>query len=958
MAFFRCCMVTVVCVFCICTTNAQTVYYPVGSSQLLKATAIDMAQLLQKSIAGANISTQQYTIMPSNGIVFMYDSTINGNQTCAVKSNGARLTFKAPEDNGLVYGVYQYLHKLGYRFYQPGTIWEVIPSLNSAYTLIDTLFTNTYKYKSWVVSGGCDNWVMDTNPDYRWDIYFGENGHNWALYQRRNGMISEYAFAGHRGDIMTASYIAKLQSNPCYVAAYNGQRKASAQSVPDINNAAAINLWSNTIEQNFTSYKNIIQGNPTLYVNQFRNFKYGTQHLGIEVPDAAEWGNSAATNSAVSCGTTNYPSESDQQFLLANQTAQKINAIYPNKKFQVYAYSTHANIPSSSIAINKNIDVQLIPVVYQLETSTNGLRNRWYNTYNNVSEYHYLNLSGWSGETPYFSWNELKKTLQIAKSKKTQGVAWEASPAKFGSLPYLLAATNFLKDGTDVDKTLQQFCNDMFGAANTTIYKMLQMFGSDNQAKTKNKLLLYLQLMQQAVLQTQNETDIVKSRLTELKAYLHYMVMYFDATTNNYTPTKRADKDAALCMYLAKTSKMQLVNSYYLINTISAKYGSSSEFYKKYNIGNGTAYNNGNLPLLTKTEIENDFLQDVATYANQINHYIFNEDDEQKNLLASNNVLPLDKINMHLSYTNGLNYYNSTSFNIIANKANSFTIQYTPRFDNKEKGYINFLVESADETFKVIKDFTITQKNGAGVLKIDLPVAGKYMLTLVSKYQSAVDLTIATNGTYFYKKGTFLSSTTESYTKDTKSLPSFFYVPTGMQKVYFTVGGTFANGKYATADEIGKLLSIKNNSGTYTIKPRLVTPKDSALFYFEIPNAEQGNFWQIQPSNLYSLFFANISNMLWYAGWGSNTKPITPPTTITEAYEAKAYPNPSKGEYACMQNNKQVVATTILVMNTLGVKLAEFKNTNQFNITNLPAGIYFYTMNIDGKWYNGKLVKM
>jgi hypothetical protein len=957
MAFIRNCMLTVAWVFCMYNTKAQTVYYPVGSSQLLKATATDVAQLLQKAIAGATITTQQYTTLPNNGIVLIYDASISGNQTCAVKSNNNSIIFKAAEDNGLVFGVYQYLQKLGYKFYQPGSIWEVTPTLNSPYQLIDTVFTNTYKYKTWFVSGGCNTWVMDKNANYGWDTYFGENGHNWTLYQRRNGMISEYAFAGHRGDIMNTNFINALQSNPCYVASHNGERKASSQSVPDINNDDAVKLWSNAIEQSFTSYKNIIQGNPTLYVNQFRNFKYGTEHVGIEVPDGAQWGNSTSTNATASCGSTNYPSESDQQFILANQTAQKINSIYPNKKFQVYAYSTHANTPSASIQINKNIDVQLIPTVYQLETSTNGLRNRWYNKSTNISEYQYLNLSGWSGETPQFSWAELKQTLQITKNKKLQGVVWEASPAKFGSLPYLLAANNFLKEGVEVDKTLQDFCSNMFGAASSTIYKMLQMFGSDNEAPSKHKLQLYVELLQKAVQQTQNEPTVIKSRLMELKAYFHYMALYFDVINNNYSTLVKAEKDAAICMYLAKANKMQLVNSYYLINIISGRYG--NEFYAKYNVTNGTAYNNGNIALLSNAEIENNFLQDVAQYANKLNNFIFNEEEDIKEQFVKNNVVPLDKINVHLSYTNGLNYYNKTSFNIIANKANSFTIQYSPRFDNKTKGYINFLVEAADESFKVVKDFTITQINGAGILKIDLPASGKYLLTVVSKYQSAVDLSITTNGNYFYKKGMFLSTVTENYTADAKSLPTVFYVPSGMQKVYFTLGNTFANGKYLSVETISKNFSIKDNSGAYTIKPKLVTPKDSALFYVEIPSNAQGNFWQLQNAGQYNVQFVNSSNLLWYAGFGAANKSSATPTTVNEeSFIAKAFPNPSKGTYACMQNNKQVIANDIVVINAQGIRVAQFKNTNQFDITNLPAGVYFYAMNIDGKVYNGKLVKI
>jgi len=308
---------------------------------------------------------------------------------------------------------------------------------------------------------------MDKNTAYSWEPYSGDNGHDLALYQRRNGMLGGAGFRGHRGDLMSGNYLATLQNNPCYVANFNGSRQANAQSVPDIYNLAAKELWANTIEQKYTEYKNIIYSNPTLYANIYYNFKAQLEYIGIEVPDAANWGNSKDNEV---CNAVDYPKESDQHFTLANFTVQKIATKYPGKRFQLYAYSGHADVPSASIIINKNIDIQLISTVYQMESSTNGLRNRWYNRSANLSEYHYLNLSGWSGETPFFKWSELKTTLQIAKEKKSQGIVWEAAPAKFGSLPYLLAANSFLKDDIDVDSTLHEFCNNMFAGANNTVY--------------------------------------------------------------------------------------------------------------------------------------------------------------------------------------------------------------------------------------------------------------------------------------------------------------------------------------------------------------------------------------------------------------------------------------------------------------------------------------------------------
>ncbi|MBK7305751.1 MAG: hypothetical protein IPI88_01195 [Chitinophagaceae bacterium] len=187
--------------------------------------------------------------------------------------------------------------------------------------------------------------------------------------------------------------------------------------------------------------------------------------MGIEVTDGAQWGNTKDNSGCINPG---YAKESDQSITLANHTAQKIGSKYPNIRFQLYAYSTHADVPSAGLPINAKLDIQLVPEVYQNLTSTNGLRNRWYSRTKNISEYNYLNLSGWSGETPSLDLDALKTTLQIAKDKKSQGLMWEASPAKFASLPFLRAANQNLQNNIAVDSTLVEFCETVCSAE--TVY--------------------------------------------------------------------------------------------------------------------------------------------------------------------------------------------------------------------------------------------------------------------------------------------------------------------------------------------------------------------------------------------------------------------------------------------------------------------------------------------------------
>jgi hypothetical protein len=837
---------------------------------LLRATAADVAELLQKAVKGSQFTTQASgTAIPSTGIIFTYDSTITDNQLCKVTGNGTSfLRFTAAEDNGLVFGIYQYLDELGFKFYQPGTIWEVIPSLSSAFKTVNKEYNTPYKYKSWFISGGHRNWVMDKSAAYNWETYSGENGHNWALYQRRNGMLGANRFAGHRGDIINGDYLTTIQNNPCYVASYDGSRKAGSSSVPDINNNAAMQLWANSIEQKYTQGKDNILRYPVLYVNQYRNLNYTNQYIGIEVPDGPRWGNS---RDSIGCNNIDYVSEADQSMLLANYTVSKIKAAHPGKRFQMYGYFSHANIPSPGISIDPSIDVQVVPTAFQSETSAKGLLNRWYERHSSVSEYHYLNIPQWSGETPMVNLNVLKQTVQRLQEKKSQGIIWEASPAKFASLPYLKAANESLIKGISIDSSLREFCNDMFGPAALTVYELLQQWSADGAVTagyfTKDnryKIPLYLQLLQEAVSQTPDTEVAVRQRLNELKAYLHYATLYYDWFYDARTIDLKVDKAVALCTYLAKINKMQLVNSYYLITGIVNQFGAGSNFYTSFNVQNGTAYQNGALPLITPAEIEADYQHDISIVALVIPRYRLQTEQEVSSKIPGANLIPAAKINVNIGFTNGANYSYRTGFSIYAKSAGSFSIKYTAQFSMPGKGYINFTVENAGKALAIIKDTSLTVSARDGVINVDLPEAGYYYLSLVSKYQSSVQLEINTKGNVFYKNNTFTHRYAEKYTKDLLSLPGYFYVPGGLEKVFFSVNNSYiVNKGHLTAEDVNKEFAFRDCYGK-NVTAIAAGSSDPTLFYITIPAGQGGNFWQISKMGQFFICFANISNMLWY----------------------------------------------------------------------------------------------
>ncbi|MEO6540812.1 MAG: T9SS type A sorting domain-containing protein, partial [Ferruginibacter sp.] len=77
------------------------------------------------------------------------------------------------------------------------------------------------------------------------------------------------------------------------------------------------------------------------------------------------------------------------------------------------------------------------------------------------------------------------------------------------------------------------------------------------------------------------------------------------------------------------------------------------------------------------------------------------------------------------------------------------------------------------------------------------------------------------------------------------------------------------------------------------------------------------------------------------------------------AIKPAIYPNPSTGIFNCSQKNGTVLtADEIIISNAQGARMGDFKNVQQFNLSNVPAGLYWYKMIIKGEEFKGKLLKL
>jgi hypothetical protein len=601
--------------------------------------------------------------------------------------------------------------------------------------------------------------------------------------------------------------------------------------------------------------------------------------------------------------------------------------------------------------------VQVVPSAFQFETSTRGLLNRWYGKNVSLSEYHYLNIAQWSGETPSFRLTELKNTLRRIKENHAQGIVWEAAPSKFASLPYLLAANNYLLRQMPVDSTLDEFCRSLFGRAHATIYRLLQDWSSEEVVNLNNgiqdnkyKIPHYLRLIQTAESQLQFGSTAEKQRLRELKAYLHYMVLYYDWHFEQSQDGRKERMAAALCNYLARANGLQLVNSYTLLNMVVQPYGENHPIYQQFNTTNGSAYQTGTLQPLSDADIELDFQNDLNRLLPTAGPYRFNGLEETAAAMDRLGLQPLEEIKVKIGYTHGKNYTHRSEFFIYAKKAGRFSVQYVPRFDMTEQGSINITVEWLDHPLGVLTDFTIGRNQGAGNLEVNLPGPGVYRMSVVSKLQAAVALNILTRGHYFLKHDAYLGNTVENYRAHPESLPGYFFIPPGIDRVQFSLNNSNPAGMghagEATVNEAFRFIG----PDTKPLKARLMNGKDSALFFLPVPVNSDGMFFRAEKMEQYRMCLANVSNFYWYARKKDCCE-------TTESQDLLAYPNPGPGIYRFSRAGEPVLVQSVQVYSSSGVPVNAGLNGGLLDIRHLPAGLYFYRASSGSRMHTGKLIK-
>ena len=374
--------------------------------------------------------------------------------------------------------------------------------------------------------------ILDNNFQKHWNHWLSQN-----LYS------SEEKIDGHMGEAFNNKYKKELLADTMMLACVNGRRQWSPSAKWDISNPKLVELFVKDRVEAFGKMKE----------------KFPDRNL-ISVEPADGYGDCQCDN------CKKMGSVSNRDFYLANKVAEAIKERWPDGGVSLYAYNTHAAVPS--IALQPNVYVMVIPYRFQGITEPSVLLKKWSEKTNNIGVYDYWGSTDACLDLPLFNYlQQLPAKYDLWHRMHLRGFTLETGYSKFNNaLAFYFFSRMIWFRETDVMGMLKKFCDENFGKAATVVFPMLERWGVN--WKTRLEVPVCLKEIERAY--TLERDPIVQKRLDEIKAVLIYAAMEDDAVSNLSKPGAEEKVDN-LFRYIWSVYDYRIINTGVIHNLVRRK---------------------------------------------------------------------------------------------------------------------------------------------------------------------------------------------------------------------------------------------------------------------------------------------------------------------------------------------------------------------------------------------------
>ncbi|MFN8322387.1 MAG: DUF4838 domain-containing protein [Chitinophagales bacterium] len=570
------------------------IFVSATNPQDFNAVINDFQQQLEKSVG------QKFSLIPAQGdrgIILIkldekpikeYEARMNNHtgESFLIQSDGqTSLKIVSYSNQGLINGIYTYLHKLGFRWYQPGDEGSYIPALKDVSIQCDEVVEPAFELRNFFGTFGTPrNNLIDKEKKI---------DREWKLWLTRNRMGGENSLPGHSGNEFLRRNMDALKLHPEYLAMNTGKRCEPATGAK------------------FCSSN---QGFQQLFVmdmvSQLNKLMSGGKALNqyIVSVEPSDGGGFCQCENCSKLGTN-----SDQIFFLANLVAREFQKISPKAFVHLYAYNTHAAPPIFDL--EPNVLISLVPYKYQKYAKPGDMIEAWAQKSSNAFIRDYYGLPTVNVDKPLGTiWLENK--LKYWHKLGIRGVTLESSYSVGATGPGLYLFSRLSWDMNEsADKILAEYYRNSYGEASDIIAQAQEELVSDTSGKWVALKALMPKI--QSKVNGMNLSHAQKQRLTAYKSYLLYLKYFSDWQQSSKTGINQAAEKLLKFSWGILRNKMvhQFSVTNYLLKTgASVKYVNQRWSYKKGKTENGDAAF-AEVKNITDEEIEKLFEQECENIA-------------------------------------------------------------------------------------------------------------------------------------------------------------------------------------------------------------------------------------------------------------------------------------------------------------------------------------------------------
>jgi hypothetical protein len=460
-------------------------------------------------------------------------------------------------------GVYEYLHRLGVRWYLPNEHWTIVPSAQDVRVNVQAVRNPAYHQMGFAGTGGFGSNLPVPNGS--------GPSQNWSAWVRRNRLPNQHSIGGHTGEAYNFAFADELRADPFYMAEVAGVR----ETLPPGNFAsdAATQKPHYTYHGGLCGTPEAPQAcqeneaptweNPSDYSSNGGVIKlYGDWRVAKLAQTIGTHGGDSAASELISVDpadggrhcdcdkcrallrngpyrdangqplSTADSSVSDRVFHLANETAKKVRAAYPGHGVSLLAYDDRAAPPT--IPLEPNMVVRVTPHRYQSEhtgLTAEELIDAWgaKATANSkgpfgLGIYDYWGITDETLDRPWFSPRRAATKLRFWAGKGISDLQVETSYAAGAvGVAQLIASRFAWEPDLDEEAALDEFFTRSFGAAAPPMQRMFERWWAGYAASWDELGRSYDDVLEASDLLANGSCPSCVARLDDVKGYLHYL---------------------------------------------------------------------------------------------------------------------------------------------------------------------------------------------------------------------------------------------------------------------------------------------------------------------------------------------------------------------------------------------------------------------------------------------------